>query len=63
MISFSSLTSWHIFCFYRQHLTESDCFIHEELTCLFIVCETIFTIDESQTISHANGTEQQTQEC
>ena len=33
-----------------------------ELTCLFIICETMFTIGESQAISHANGTEQQTQE-
>ena len=47
----------------RQHSTESNCFIHEELTRLFIVCETMFSICVSQTISHANGTEQQTQEC
>ena len=36
--------------------------IHEELTCLFIVCETMFTVGESEAISYANGTEQQTQE-
>ena len=34
--------------------------IHEELTWLFTVCETMFTIGESQAISHANETEQQT---
>ena len=31
-------------------------------SCLFIVCETMFNIGESQAISHANETEQQTQE-
>ena len=31
-------------------------------TCLFIVCETMFTVGESHAISHVNGTEQQTQE-
>ena len=35
---------------------------YEELTCLFIVCETMFTIGESYAISHANVAEQQTQE-
>ena len=29
------------------------------LMCLFIVCETKFTIDESRTISHANETQAQ----
>ena len=36
--------------------------IHERLSCLFIVCETMFTIGESRTISQANGTELQAQE-
>ena len=36
--------------------------IDAELTCLFIVCETMFTIGESQAISYENATEQQTQE-
>ena len=36
--------------------------IDAELTCLFIVCETMFTIGESQEISYENATEQQTQE-
>ena len=51
-----------------QYSTESDPIndqsIHEELTCLFIVCETnaMFTVGESRAISHANGTEQETQE-
>ena len=36
--------------------------IHEELTCSYIVCETVFTIGESQAISDANRTEKQTQE-
>ena len=31
--------------------------IHEGLICLFIVCETIFTIGESRAISHANDTD------
>ena len=30
--------------------------------CLFIVCETMFTIGESRAISHANDTEQQAQQ-
>ena len=30
--------------------------------CLCIVCETIFTIDESRAISHANDTELQAQQ-
>ena len=36
--------------------------IHEGLMCLFIVCETMFTIGESRAISHANDTEQQAQQ-
>ena len=36
--------------------------IHEELTCLFMVCETMFSIGQSQAICYANGTERQTQE-
>ena len=36
-----------------------SCFIHEKLMCLFIVCETVFTIDESRAISHTNDTQQQ----
>ena len=32
-------------------------FIHLGLMCLFIVCETIFTIGESRAISYANNTE------
>ena len=35
---------------------------HEGLMCLFIVCETMFTIGESRAISHANDTEQQAQQ-
>ena len=53
----------------RQHLTFdwkrfsiNDQRIHEELTCSFILCETVFTIGESQAISDAYGTEKQTQE-
>ena len=65
MTSYSSLTSRRIFLS-GQYSTESDPIndqsIHEELTCLFIVYETMFTIGESRAISHANGTEQQTQE-
>ena len=30
---------------------------HERLLCLFIVCKTMFTIGESQIISHANDTQ------
>ena len=33
-----------------------SCFIHEKLMCLFIVCETVFTIGESRAISHINDT-------
>ena len=33
--------------------------IRERLLCLFIVCETMFTIGESRTISHANYTQAQ----
>ena len=33
--------------------------IFERLLCLFIVCETMFTIGESRTISHANDTQTQ----
>ena len=39
-----------------------SCFIHEKLMCLFIVCETMFTIGESRAISHANDTELQAQQ-
>ena len=38
------------------------CFIHESLMCLFIVCETMFTIGESRAISHPNDTEQEAQQ-
>ena len=31
------------------------CIIHVRLLCLLIVCETMFTIGESRTISHPNG--------
>ena len=36
-----------------------SCIIHERLLCLFIVCETKFTISESGTISHAKDTQAQ----
>ena len=36
--------------------------IHEGLMCLFIVCETMFTIGESRAILHATDTEQQAQQ-
>ena len=36
--------------------------IHLGLMCLFIVCETIFTIGKSRAISYANNTEQQAQQ-
>ena len=39
-----------------------SCFIHEKLMCLFIVCETMFTIGESRAISHANDSELQAQQ-
>ena len=39
-----------------------SCFIHEKLMCLFIACETMFTIGESRAISHANDTELQAQQ-
>ena len=39
-----------------------SCIIHERLLCLFIVCETMFTVGESRTISHANDTELQAQQ-
>ena len=60
MTSYSSLMSRRIFAS-RQHSTESD-FEFPSMTkalmksCLFIVCKTMFTIDESQAISHANRT-------
>ena len=38
------------------------CCIHEGLVCLIVVCETMFTIGESQAISHANDPEQQAQQ-
>ena len=34
-------------------------FFHERLLSLFIVCETMFTIGELRTISHANDTQAQ----
>ena len=34
-----------------------SCIIHERLLCLFIVCETMFTIGKSRTISNANETQ------
>ena len=36
--------------------------IHERLLCLLIVCETMFTIGESRTISNPNDTELQAQQ-
>ena len=60
MTSYSSLTSRRIFVS-RQHSPESD-FEFPSMpkvftkTCLFIVCKTMFTIGESQAISHANRT-------
>ena len=36
-----------------------DILLHERLLCLLIVCETMFTIDESPTISHETDTELQ----
>ena len=36
-----------------------SCIIHERLLCLFIVCETMFAISESLTISNANDTQAQ----
>ena len=39
-----------------------SCIIHERLLCLLIVCETMFTIGESRTISHPNDTELQAQQ-
>ena len=60
MTSYSSLTSRRIFVS-RQHWTESD-FEFPSMpkvftkSCLFIVCKTMFTIGESQAISHANRT-------
>ena len=35
----------------------SSCIIHERLLWLFIVCDTMFIIGESRTISNANDTE------
>ena len=34
-----------------------SCIIQERLLCVFIVCETMFTIGESRTISNANDTQ------
>ena len=39
----------------------ASCIFHERLLCLLIVCETMFIIGESRTISHPNG--QMTQNC
>ena len=36
-----------------------SCIIHERLLCLFIICQTMFTIGESRTISNANVTQAQ----
>ena len=52
------------FCVSRQHrlchrFSCLSCIIHEMLLCLFIVCETMFTIGESRTISHANDRQTQ----
>ena len=60
MTSYSSLTSRRIFVS-RQHSTESDFEFLSMTTvfmksCLFIVCKTMFTIGESQAISHENRT-------
>ena len=60
MTSYSSLTSRRIFVS-RQHSTESDFEFPSMIkvfmkSCLFIVCKTMFTIGESQAISHANRT-------
>ena len=66
MTSYGSLTSQSIFCFWATFdwngFPINDQSIHEKLTCLFIFWETMFTIGESQAISYANGSEQQTQE-
>ena len=48
--------------FAADHHGALSCCIHEELMCLFLVCETMFTIGASQAISHANDTEQQAQQ-
>ena len=57
------------FCVSRQHRLcrrwprrVFSCIIHERLLYLFIVCETMFTIGEWRTISHANDTELQAQQ-
>ena len=39
-----------------------SCCIHEGLMCLIIFCEKMFTIGESQAISHSNDPEQQAQQ-
>ena len=36
--------------------------IHERLLCLLIVCDTMFTVSKSRTISHPNDTELQAQQ-
>ena len=48
------MTSWSIL--------RISCIIYERLLCLLIVCETMFTIGESRTISHPNDTELQAQQ-
>ena len=59
----SAMTSYDFWAtFDCKRFPIDDQSIHEDLTCLFIVCETMFTIGESKAISYANGTEQQTQE-
>ena len=37
-------------------------YLRNGLLCLLIVCETMFTIGESRTISHTNDTEMQAQQ-
>ena len=59
----SAMTSYDFWAtFDCKRFPIDDQSIHEDLTCLFIVCETMFTIGESQAISHANVTEQKTHE-
>ena len=62
------MTSLSILCFQATETlplmtkAHSLCIIHERLLCLFIVCETMFTIGESRTISHPNDTQLQAQQ-
>ena len=50
------MTSWSILSF---QATQTLPPMTKVLMCLFIVCETKFTIGESRTISHANETQAQ----